>query len=35
MNITVDFGAPVGKIKPMHCVNNGPTKPRKDQTKGT
>ena len=34
MNITVDFGAPVGKIKPMHCVNNGPTKPRKDQTKG-
>ena len=22
--ITVNFGNPVGKVKPMHSVNNGP-----------
>lgn len=31
--ITVDFGTPCGKIKPMHAVNNGPLKYRNDQTR--
>ncbi|MBE6966460.1 MAG: hypothetical protein E7441_10575 [Ruminococcaceae bacterium] len=28
-NITIDFSKKVGKIKPMHAVNNGPTRPSK------
>ena len=33
-NITIDFSKTVGKIKPMHAVNNGPIRPRSDQTSG-
>ncbi|MBQ3054792.1 MAG: hypothetical protein IJC88_01665 [Oscillospiraceae bacterium] len=31
--ITVDFTKTVGKIKPMHAVNNGPIKARGDQSR--
>ncbi len=31
--ITVDFNITVGKIKPMHAVNNGPIKARGDQSR--
>ncbi len=31
--ITVDFTKTVGRIKPMHAVNNGPLKYRADQTR--
>ena len=31
--ITVNTGKTIGKIKPMHAVNNNPLKPRSDQTK--
>lgn len=31
--IRVDFNTAVGKIKPMHAVNNGPLKKRSDQTR--
>lgn len=33
-NITVDLSDSVGKIKPMHAVNNGPVCSRSDQTSG-
>lgn len=32
--ITIDVGRSIGKIKPMHCVNNGPIKARTDQVRG-
>lgn len=32
--VTVDFNRIVGKIKPMHAVNNGPQKAGSDQTRG-
>ena len=32
--ITVDFTKEVGKIKPMHAVNNGPKKARESQSRG-
>ena len=34
MKITVDFSKTAGKINPMHAVNNGPAKPRADQSRG-
>lgn len=33
-NLTVDFSSVVGKFKPMNAVNNGPVKPRSDQSRG-
>ena len=30
-NINVDFSKMIGKIKPMHAVNNGPVKAKKEQ----
>ena len=33
-NLTVDFSTVVGKFKPMNAVNNGPVKPRSDQSRG-
>ncbi len=33
-NVLVDFSSIVGKIKPMHAVNNGPNVSRGDQTRG-
>ena len=35
IEVTVDPSVTVGPIKPMHAVNNGPTKARKDQSRGT
>lgn len=32
--IQIDFSRTVGKIKPMHAVNNGPVRARSDQTMG-
>ncbi|MBQ0101883.1 MAG: hypothetical protein KBT31_03705, partial [Firmicutes bacterium] len=32
--INVDFSKKLGRIKPMHAVNNGPVMARKDQTRG-
>lgn len=32
--IIADLSEHIGKIKPMHAVNNGPAKPRFDQTRG-
>ncbi len=32
--ITVDSKTEIGRIKPMHCVNNGPVKARTDQVRG-
>lgn len=32
--VTVDFDSVVGKFKPMNAVNNGPVKPRSDQSRG-
>ena len=32
--VTVDLNKTVGRIKPMHCVNNGPVKARSDQVRG-
>ena len=32
--LTFDFKSVVGKIKPMNAVNNGPIKPRNDQSRG-
>ena len=33
-NLTVDFNSVAGKFKPMNAVNNGPVKPRSDQSRG-
>ena len=33
-NIKVNFNNSIGKIKPMHAVNNGPIIARKDQSRG-
>ncbi len=33
-NITVELSKSAGKIKPMHAVNNGPIRPRSDQSSG-
>ena len=33
-NVSVDFKREIGKIKIMHAVNNGPSKPRDDQSRG-
>ena len=32
--VTVDFNSVIGKFKPMNAVNNGPVKPRADQSRG-
>lgn len=32
--IIADLSEHIGRIKPMHAVNNGPAKPRFDQTRG-
>ena len=32
--LTVDFNSVIGKFKPMNAVNNGPVKPRADQSRG-
>ncbi len=32
--ITIDFNTTSGRIKPMNAVNNGPIKPRNDQSRG-
>lgn len=34
MKITADFSRSIGPVRPMHAVNNGPTKPRADQSRG-
>ena len=32
--VTVDFNSVIGQFKPMNAVNNGPVKPRADQSRG-
>lgn len=32
--VVINFEKEIGKIKPMHAVNNGPTRPRATQSKG-
>jgi hypothetical protein len=34
MEVKIDFAAPVGKIKPMHAVNNAPKKTPRSQSRG-
>ena len=33
-NLTIDINVSTGRVKPMHCVNNGPVKARTDQVRG-